>query len=56
MDTTLINKQCCIHFFQGEYIMFIESIKENWKYENANDDAAVKLWNNQAIRKIYRME
>ena len=28
--------------------MFIESIKENWKYENANDDAAVKLWNAKA--------
>ena len=28
--------------------MFIESIKENWRYENANDDAAVKLWNAKA--------
>ena len=28
--------------------MFIENIKDNWKYENVNDDAAIKLWNAKA--------
>lgn len=28
--------------------MFIDTIKENWKYENANDEAAVELWNAKA--------